>query len=167
MTYTIYQPRIRYSLNQQTSSCIYYGQLTSKLKIIYYKHTVYLQFHQNNATLPWLKLSWTDCIIWYGPGFNSTSPEIFKLLVIFTFKCCKFNSYVNTTSKLTKNCHPQNFFWLNPCHHAYSFCLQHVSKSTILSGATHLKKFLRSDDTAEFQSCFKRKLINQEKNRVS
>ena len=41
-------------------------------------------------------------MISYGPGFNSTSPESFKLLAILLFKCYKFNSAVNTTIKLTK-----------------------------------------------------------------
>ena len=35
------------------------------------------------------------------------------------------------------------------------------------SGASRRKKFLPSDDTAESQSCLKRKLINQKKNRAS
>ena len=62
----------------------------------------------NSAMLPWLKLSWTDFMISYGSGFNSTSPESFQVLVILTFKSYKFNFAVNTTSKRTKTAIPKN-----------------------------------------------------------
>ena len=60
-------------------------------------------------------------------------------------------------SSLKNNC-------LNTCHHAYGFCLQHVLKNTFC--ASHLKKFLPSDDTAESQSCFQRKSIKQKKKKI-
>ena len=69
-------------------------------------------------------------MISYGPGFTSKSLESFKLREILAFKCCKFNSAVNTTSKLTKTVIPKKNY-LNTCHHAYSFCLQDVSKKCL------------------------------------
>ena len=41
-------------------------------------------------------------MISYDPGFNSASLESFKLLVILTFKCCKFNSAFNARNEPTK-----------------------------------------------------------------
>ena len=90
-----------------------------------------------------MKLPWIDLIISYGPGFNSTFPESFKLLVIITFKCCKFNA----TSNLTK--------LQEKIHHAYSFCLQHVLKNNFSTGASPLKKSLPYDDTAKLNHALK------------
>ena len=158
MTYTIYHPQLKYSLNQQTSSCIYEGQLTSKLKIIHYKHTVYLQF-------PQIVLHYPD---WNFPELILQFHMILDLIQHRNhyIKCSKFNSAVNTTSELSKTVNHKKLY-LNARHHAYSFCLQHLLKNTFSSGVSRQKKFLTSDDTAESQSCFKRKLINKKKNRVS